>query len=86
MSNRGQEAICIRRKIHSFNSGFQVKHSSDKRWVLMTESVVFLTCPCACFDVIETSDVFSPFAFCTHFDEFGVLDHHSMYNSEESLI
>jgi len=52
----------------------------------VTESVVFLTSPGTCFDVIETTDFLSPFGFPANFDEFGVLDHHCMHNPQEGFV
>jgi hypothetical protein len=86
MSNSREEAIGIRGKVDSFDSGFHIQQRTNERGILMTESVVFLTCPSARFDVIKTADVFSPFRFPANLDEFGVLNHHRMHDSEKRFI
>jgi hypothetical protein len=86
MSNSREEAIGIRGKVNTFDSGFQVQHRTNERGVLMTESVVFLTCPRTRFDIIKTADVFSPFRFLANLDEFGVLNHHRMHDPKKRFI
>src|SRR5271165_818842 len=86
MSDCGKKTIRIRRKIYSFDSRFQIQNRTDKRGILMTEPVMFLTSPSTGFDVIKTSHILSPLAFCTNFNKFGVLHHHRVNNSKESLI
>lgn len=86
MSNSREEAIGIRRKVDPFDSGLQVQHRTNERGILVTESIVFLTCPRTRFDIIKTANVFSPFRFLANLDEFGVLNHHRMDNPEKRFI
>jgi len=86
VSNGREETIGIGREIDAFNARFQVENSADERGVLMTESVMFLTRPGTCFDIIETSHIFSPRGFMTDFDEFRVLNHHCMYDSQKGFV
>jgi hypothetical protein len=86
MSDGGEETICIGREINSFDTGFQVENGADERGVLMTEPVMFLTCPGTSFDVIETSDILSPGTLMTDFDELRVLNHHGMHDSQKCLV
>ena len=86
MSDGGEETVCIGREIDAFDAGFQVEHCADEGGVLMTESVMFLTCPGTGFDIVERSHVFSPGTFVTDFDKLGVLNHHRMHDSQERFI
>lgn len=52
----------------------------------MTESVMFLARPGTGFDIIETSHIFSPGGLVTDFDEFRVLNHHGMNDSQKRFI
>jgi len=53
MCDSGEETICIWREINSFDSFLQIENSANEGWILMTEAIVFLTCPGTGFDVIE---------------------------------
>src|SRR5271163_371353 len=86
MCNCRQETICIGRKIDSFDALLEIEDCPDESGILMTESIVFLTSPSRCFDIVERSNIFAPFTFMCHLDEFRILHHHSMYNSKESLV
>jgi hypothetical protein len=86
MRHGREKTICVRGKIHPFNPRLQIEDRSDEGRVLVTEAIMFLTCPCTCFDIIETSYVLAPGYLLAHFDEFGVLHHHGMHNTQEGFV
>lgn len=47
---------------------------------------MLLSCPCAGLDVVDTGDICSPVCLTRHLVEFGILHHHGVYNTKETLI
>jgi hypothetical protein len=82
----GEETVCVRGEINSLYSCFHIEYRANEGRVLVTETVVFLTGPGTCLDVIETSDWTAPTCFLTHFDEFRILHHHGVHDSKEGFI
>jgi hypothetical protein len=60
MSHRGQEAVCIRRQVHTRQSWLQIEYGTNEGRVLMRESIMLLTCPGRCLEIIHGTDVVSP--------------------------
>jgi hypothetical protein len=65
-----KESVGIRWKIDARSGRFQFENGSDERRVLMGKSIVFLSRPGACFDVIDTRYVAVPTSFSSLLDHF----------------
>jgi hypothetical protein len=46
------QAYSIRREINSCSVRLQVEYSTDERWILVRESIMFLSSPSASLDVV----------------------------------
>lgn len=60
MGHRGQEAICIRRQVHTGQRRLQIKDGTDERRVLMRKAIMVLTCPRRCLQVINRTNIVPP--------------------------
>lgn len=79
-------AYGIGRKVDPCSVGLQVEHRSDERWVLVGESVVLLSCPCARLYVVGAGDGCPPIRLFRHLVELAVLNHHGVDDAEEAFI
>jgi hypothetical protein len=86
MRHSRQEAIRIRGEVYPCELRLQVQDRTNERRVLVGKAIVFLPCPCRRFNVVERAAGLAPRSLGGHFREFGVLDHHSMNDAEESLV
>lgn len=60
MSRGGKESVRVRGKINAGCIRFEIEDGADEGGVLMGKAIVFLSGPCAGFEVIDAADVFSP--------------------------
>ncbi len=88
MRNRTQKAIRIWRQIHPRELWLQIQNGTYKARILMGKSIVFLTRPSGCLDIIDgtKSEILSPTGFASYLDELGVLDHHGVDYPQESFV
>lgn len=63
MVNGAEKGVGIRWKVYSSGGRLEVQHSTNERWILMREAIVFLTSPSTSFDVIDTSKGRAPIRF-----------------------
>ena len=86
MSDRAQEAVGVRWEVDTSGVSFEIEDGPDERRVLMGETVVLLTSPGRCLEVVERGIRGTEVGLFRHLYELGILDHHCLCNSDEGLV
>lgn len=86
MCNCRQEAVGVRRQIHSCELRLEIENGANEGRVLVREAVVFLPCPCRRLDIVERAARLSPGGFGGHLGEFGILHHHGLDDTKKRLV
>ncbi len=60
MSQGGKEGIGIRGQVNACGAWLEVQNGTNEGGVLVRESIMLLTRPGACFEVVEAADILSP--------------------------
>ena len=60
MGHRGQETVCIRRQVHARQRWLQIEYGTNERRVLVRETVMLLTCPGRCLEIIHGANIVPP--------------------------
>jgi hypothetical protein len=75
MVHGGEERVGVRRKIDTCGTWLQVEDSTNKGWILMRESIMFLSGPGAGFEVVDAANILSPGGFTCLRCDWVSLDH-----------
>src|ERR1700741_1593751 len=86
MVGHGQQAVGIRREIHTDNVGLFVDDVIEEAGILVTESVVVLPPDMRREQVVERRNWPAPRNLPSHLEPFGVLIEHGVHNVNECLI
>ena len=86
VSDRAQETVGIWREVNASSVSLEIEDGADERRVLVRETVVFLTSPGGGLKVVERSVGGTEVGLLGHLDELGVLDHHSLRDTDEGLV
>ena len=60
MGKGGKEGVGIRRQVNTCGARFEVQNGANEGRILVRESIMFLTCPSASFEVVDAANVLSP--------------------------
>ena len=60
MRDGAQEAVSVGGKVDASELRLEVKNSADEGGVLVRETIVLLTCPCRCLNVVQGANVLAP--------------------------
>lgn len=63
MVKSSQEGIRVWRQIYTSCSWLQLQYRANERRILVGEAIMFLACPGACLDIVDTADPRVPFRF-----------------------
>ena len=60
MGEGREEGVGVWGQVDTCRAGFEVENGANKGRILVREPIVFLTCPGACFEVVDATNVLSP--------------------------